>query len=120
MNYGIFKDLLIKTGPMALLVAMAGVFVPLGGGFLLSSVFHGFAPVGSEEFFRSVFIGVIMTATSVSITVETLRELGKLRGKVGTTILSAAIIDDVIARSDQHGAVLCGSDRGRLPLLLPV
>lgn len=95
---GLETDLkeLIKTGPMALLVAMAGVFVPLGGGFLLSSVFHGFAPVGSEEFFRSVFIGVIMTATSVSITVETLRELGKLRGKVGTTILSAAIIDDVI------------------------
>lgn len=37
-----------------------------------------------------------MTATSVSITVESLREMGKLRGKVGTTILSAAIIDDVI------------------------
>lgn len=95
---GLETDLkeLIKTGPMALLVALAGVFVPLGGGFLLSSLFHGFDPVGSEEFFRNVFIGVIMTATSVSITVETLRELGKLRGKVGTTILSAAIIDDVI------------------------
>ncbi|MBR5348474.1 MAG: cation:proton antiporter [Lachnospiraceae bacterium] len=95
---GLETDLkeLIKTGPMALLVATAGVFIPLGGGFLLSSVYHGFAPVGSEEFFRAVFIGVIMTATSVSITVETLRELGKLRGKVGTTILSAAIIDDVI------------------------
>jgi len=37
-----------------------------------------------------------MTATSVSITVQSLKELGKLKGKVGTTILSAAIIDDVI------------------------
>ncbi|MBQ5850068.1 MAG: cation:proton antiporter, partial [Lachnospiraceae bacterium] len=37
-----------------------------------------------------------MTATSVSITVQTLREMGHLKGKVGTTILSAAIIDDVI------------------------
>ena len=39
---------------------------------------------------------MIMTATSVSITVQALRELGKLRGKIGTTILNAAIIDDVI------------------------
>lgn len=37
-----------------------------------------------------------MTATSVSITVQSLKEMGKLRGEVGTTILSAAIIDDVI------------------------
>ncbi len=87
---------LIKTGPMALLIACVGVAVPLGGGYLLYSCFYGFAGVGSEAFFRAVFIGVIMTATSVSITVETLRELGKLKGKVGTTILSAAIIDDVI------------------------
>lgn len=41
-------------------------------------------------------MGVILTATSVSITVESLKEMGKLKGKVGTTILSAAIIDDVL------------------------
>ncbi len=41
-------------------------------------------------------MGVIMTATSVSITVQALKEMGKLKEKVGTTILSAAIIDDVI------------------------
>ena len=54
------------------------------------------APWGSEKFYEAVFIGVIMTATSVSITVQSLKELGKLKGKVGTTIMSAAIIDDVI------------------------
>lgn len=37
-----------------------------------------------------------MTATSVSITVAALQELGKIKSKVGTTIVSAAIIDDVI------------------------
>lgn len=42
------------------------------------------------------FIGVILTATSVSITVQALKELGKLKTEVGTTILNAAIIDDVI------------------------
>lgn len=57
---------------------------------------YGAAPWGSEKFYTAVFIGVIMTATSVSITVEALKELGKLKGKVGTTILSAAIIDDVL------------------------
>lgn len=87
---------LLKTGPKALLIACAGVFVPLLGGALLYMGFYGTAPWGSEAFYKAVFIGVILTATSVSITVETLKEMGKLKGKVGTTILSAAIIDDVI------------------------
>lgn len=89
------KDLL-KTGPIAFLIACAGVFVPLLGGSLLYMGFYGTAPWGSEAFYKAVFVGVIMTATSVSITVQSLKELGKLKGKVGTTILSAAIIDDVI------------------------
>ncbi len=95
---GLETDLkeLMKTGPIALLIACFGVFVPLVGGTLLYMGFYGAAPWGSENFYKAVFIGVIMTATSVSITVESLREMGKLKGKVGTTILSAAIIDDVI------------------------
>lgn len=89
------KDL-IKTGPKAFLIACAGVLVPLIGGFLLYSGFYGFSSVGTDEFYTAVFMGVIMTATSVSITVATLQELGHLKDTVGTTILSAAIIDDVI------------------------
>ena len=89
------KDLL-RTGPIALLIACAGVFVPLVCGTLLYMVFYGAASWGSEEFYKAVFIGTILTATSVSITVESLREMGRLKGRVGTTILSAAIIDDVI------------------------
>lgn len=87
---------LVKTGPVAFLIACAGVAVPLVGGTLLYMIFYGVSPLGSEEFYRAVFIGVIMTATSVSITVESLRELGKLKGKTGTAIMGAAIIDDVI------------------------
>ena len=95
---GLGTDLkeLMKTGPVAFLIALCGVFIPLFGGTLLHMAFYGVSPWGSEYFYRSVFIGVILTATSVSITVETLKEMGKLKGKVGTTILSAAIIDDVI------------------------
>lgn len=87
---------LLHTGVKALLIACAGVFVPLVGGTLLYMAFYGFSAVGTPQFFTAVFIGVIMTATSVSITVETLKELGKLQTELGTTILSAAIIDDVI------------------------
>ena len=89
------KDLM-KTGPIAALIACAGVFVPLILGALLYMAFYGAAPWGSEGFYKAVFVGTILTATAVSITVEALKEMGKLKGKVGTTILSAAIIDDVI------------------------
>jgi len=87
---------MIKTGPKALLIACAGVFVPLAGGTLLYMCIYGFTAVGTPEFFKAVFIGTIMTATSVGITVEALREMGYLKGKIGTTILNAAIIDDII------------------------
>lgn len=95
---GLESDLkeLMKTGPIALLIACAGVFVPLVLGTLLYMGFYGTAPWGSDNFYKAVFIGTIMTATSVSITVASLQELGKIKSKVGTTIVSAAIIDDVI------------------------
>lgn len=89
------KDLM-KTGPKAFLIACCGVGIPLAGGYFLSTFALGFGAPGSEAFLRNIFIGVIMTATSVSITVQALRELGHLKGTVGTTILSAAIIDDVL------------------------
>lgn len=85
-----------KAGPKAVIIACSGVFIPLICGTLLYGAFYGFGAVGSPEFFKAVFIGTIMTATSVSITVATLQELGKISTFVGTTIVSAAIIDDVI------------------------
>ena len=87
---------LIKTGPKAFLIACAGVAVPLFGGYWLSSFFYGFAAPGSAKFISNIFIGVIMTATSVGITVSCLKEMNRIKGKTGTTILSAAIIDDII------------------------
>lgn len=89
------KDLM-RTGFKALLIAIAGVTVPLIGGTLLYMGFYGFSAVGTQEFYTALFVGVILTATSVSITVQTLREIGKLKGEIGQTIMSAAIIDDVI------------------------
>lgn len=87
---------LLKTGPLAFVIACAGVLIPLIGGTVLFLLYYGVTEIGSDLFFTAVFIGCILSATSVSITVQTLKEMGKLKGKVGTTILSAAIIDDII------------------------
>ena len=95
---GLGTDLrqLVKTGVKATLIACSGVFIPLVMGALLYMSFYGFSSFGSEEFYRAVFVGVILTATSVSITVQALKEMGKLSTEIGTLIVSAAIIDDVI------------------------
>lgn len=85
-----------KSGLVSFLIACAGVMVPLAGGAVLYMAFFGWSAWGSEGFFKALFVGSIMTATSVGITVECLREMGYLKGKIGQTILSAAIIDDVI------------------------
>lgn len=84
------------TGLKATAIACAGVFVPIILGTVLFMCFYGFGPIGSEQFIKGLFIGTIMAATSVSITVAALKELGKLSSTVGTTVVSAAIIDDVI------------------------
>ncbi len=89
------KDLM-RTGWKAFLIACSGVLVPLVGGYFLYCLYYGFAPSGTSEFYSAVFTGVILTATSVSITVASLQELGYLKSETGTTIMSAAIIDDVI------------------------
>lgn len=84
-----------RTGLAAVLVALAGVLVPLILGFLISLPF-GNIGLGTENIYRCIFIGAILTATSVAITISVLKELGKISTHLGTTIVSAAIIDDVI------------------------
>lgn len=84
-----------NTGFASILMAFAGVIVPFALGFAISMPF-GEIGLGIENIYRSVFIGTILTATSVAITVSVLKELGKINTKLGTTIVSAAVIDDVI------------------------
>ncbi|MCR5612916.1 cation:proton antiporter [Treponema sp.] len=87
---------LIKSGVKSTIIATCGVFVPLVFGTIMAMCFWGFSSWGTQEFFKSVFIGTIMTATSVSISVAVLKEYGKIKTDIGQTIISAAIIDDVI------------------------
>lgn len=89
-----------ESGKASFIIALIGVVVPLIGGFGVAWFFNrpGLidSDAGASVFLQNIFIGVILTATSVSITVETLKELGKLKTRSGNAILGAAIIDDIL------------------------
>ena len=84
-------DELKASGKVGFVVALSGVAVPLGMGAGLMYIFDE-----NVTFASAIFVGAVLTATSVSITVETLKELGKMSTKVGNTILAAALIDDIL------------------------
>lgn len=86
-----------KTGKAGLIVATCGVVIPLVLGAVLMIFFNkGEFSYPGNKLLQNIFMGTILTATSVSITVETLKEIGKLSTKVGNTILAAALIDDIL------------------------
>ena len=89
---GLESDLgvLKKNFKPALLVALAGVIVPL-------LVFWGVTTMMGYAFSTAIFYGIVFAATSVSITVEVLQEYGKLSTKAGSIILGAAVVDDILA-----------------------
>ncbi|WP_304508308.1 cation:proton antiporter [Anaerotignum sp.] len=84
-----------KAGGVSLFAASLGVILPI---LLCGGLYYFFYEDGMNymNMIRTIFVGVVFSATSVSITVETLIEMGKIKTKVGTTIIGAAIIDDVI------------------------
>lgn len=81
-----------KSGRNSFIIAVIGVLVPLIAGYVLASFFN----TEPDAFLQNMFIGVILTATSVSISVETLKEMGKLSTPSGNAILGAALIDDIL------------------------
>lgn len=86
-----------SIGGPAVVITVAGVAVPMALGFLVATLCNGgFGALTKEALLQNLFYGTILTATSVSVTVATLREAGKLDSKVGTTIVAAAIIDDIL------------------------
>jgi len=86
---------IVKSGVKSTIIAASGVLVPLAMGTVMALCFWGFDGIGTQTFYQALFIGAILTATSVSITVAALKELGKINSEVGQTIISSAIIDDV-------------------------
>ncbi|MBI3970709.1 MAG: cation:proton antiporter [Chloroflexi bacterium] len=96
-----------EVGRAALLTAVGGVALPFALGY-------GVGRWLGLETLPSLFVGTILTATSVSISAETLRSMGRLRTRAGTTVMGAAIVDDVlgllilaaVAATGQSGGLL--------------
>lgn len=90
---GLGTDLkmLKASGTASVVITTFGVLFPMAFGALVAWAFH----IGTS-LLSNLFYGAILTATSVSVTVAALKELGKLETKVGTSIVAAAVIDDVI------------------------
>lgn len=110
-----------SAGKAGFLVALCGVLVPMamgtGFGFLAGRV----GWLEDNTFLENIFLGTVLTATSVSITVETLRELGRLDTQVGSTILAAALIDDVLGLvALTVVASMAGDESGLLLVLLKI
>lgn len=85
------------SGLPSVIITLLGVLFPLGFGFLVACAFNGgFNNMTQHVVITNLFYGAILSATSVSITVAALKELGKLNSKVGTSIVAAAILDDII------------------------
>lgn len=79
-----------KTGKVSFIIAIFGVLIPLIGGFLVEYIFNDLSLIKEATtniLLQNIFIGIIFTATSVSITVETLKEMGKLNTSARTDIL---------------------------------
>ena len=107
---------LLRVGPTALAVGILGVILPFAGGFLAAELAGG-------DLTLAVFLAAALTATSVGITSNVLRDLGALRTRGGRIILGAAIIDDVLAimiLSVAIGVAAGGVDAVRVGSLLVI
>jgi Kef-type K+ transport system membrane component KefB len=96
------------------IIAFIGILVPALGGYFLSVAF-------GYDFKASIFIGTALTATSIAITANVLREMGKLQTEAAKAIIGAAVIDDVLALlalSISEGIVL--GELAVIPLLIVI
>ncbi|WP_336787776.1 cation:proton antiporter [Paenibacillus sp. MMO-177] len=82
-------DQLRKNWKPSFAVAIGGIILPFVGGYGIAAAFG----LSNNE---ALFLGLLLCATSVSISVQTLKEMNKLQSREGTTILGAAVVDDVL------------------------
>ncbi|MDQ0247786.1 monovalent cation:proton antiporter-2 (CPA2) family protein [Bacillus fengqiuensis] len=78
-----------RTGKASTYVGVAGIVAPLTLGYLAGMMLN-LTPI------QSGFLGLLLSATSVSISVQALKEMNQLKSREGATILGAAVIDDVV------------------------
>ncbi len=107
------RILMRRVGRAALLAAVGGVVLPFLGGL-------GVALATGLDVHAALFIGAILTATSVGITAAVLGELGLLASEAGMVVLGAAVIDDVIGLVVLALVVADAGTSGASPLLVVV
>ena len=86
LEFNVREILSLRNG----VIASVGVIIPWSGGYLLSVVF-GFDTASA------IFIGTALTATSIAVTANVLREMNKLQTEAAKAIIGAAVIDDVLS-----------------------
>ena len=98
-------DELVKAGKIAFFAGVLGFGVPLLGGYALGTIM-GYPLEGA------IFLGLLLSPTSISISAQVLMELKQLRSKVGMGLLGGAVIDDilVVLGLSFYGALLGGSE----------
>ena len=96
-----------RVSVVAFTSASGGVILPFASGTALAHLF-GF------DLLPSLFIGALLTATSVSISAQTLRELGRMRSREGSAILGAAVIDDILGLIVLSAVIALGEGRNGL------
>jgi Kef-type K+ transport system membrane component KefB len=107
---------LAKSRKVAVLAGVIGVLLPLGLGIGLKFFF----PMELNE---AIFLGLILAATSVSISAQTLMELKVLNSRVGIGLLGAAVLDDilvVLGLSIFSALVISDSDSGIINIIFIV
>jgi len=86
LEFNVREILSLRNG----VIAGVGVIVPWIGGYGISLLF-------GYDTASAIFIGTALTATSIAITANVLKELGKLQTKAAKAIIGAAVIDDVLS-----------------------
>ncbi|AHV99307.1 transporter, monovalent cation:proton antiporter-2 (CPA2) family protein [Paenibacillus sabinae T27] len=82
-------DQLRRSWKSSIAVAVGGIILPLFGGMGIAELF-GFS------YMHALFLGAILSATSVSISAQVLKDMNKLNSREGSTILGAAVVDDIL------------------------
>jgi len=80
---------LLSVGPAAVSIALSGMVVPAGAGFVLGLTFD-FGVVGSA------FLALVLSVTSIAVTARTLLDIDQLDSQVGHRVVGAAVVDDVV------------------------
>lgn len=81
----------LKQAPTGFAVAFGGVVLPFIGGYFVTRALCPDVGIGGW-----LFMGAVLTATSIGVTVRILMDMGRLNTPEGTTILVAAVVDDII------------------------